>query len=86
VRLIGRTNAAERAPTVAFTVNGQRASTSRSASAAANLGVGAGNFYAYRLVKALGVDPDEGVVRTSFVHYTSRDDITRLISALDTVA
>ena len=54
--------------------------------AAANLGVGAGNFYAYRLVKALGVDPDEGVVRTSFVHYTSRDDITRLISALDTVA
>jgi len=86
VRLIGRTSAAERAPTVAFTVNGQRAIDVAKRLAAANLGVGAGNFYAYRLVKALGIDPDEGVVRTSFVHYTSRDDIARLIDALETFA
>jgi selenocysteine lyase/cysteine desulfurase len=46
------------------------------------IGVGHGNFYAYRLLQALGIDPSEGVVRASFVHYTSRDDVDRLIAGL----
>jgi selenocysteine lyase/cysteine desulfurase len=50
-----------------------------------NLGVGAGNFYAYRLVKALDIEPSEGVVRVSFVHYTSQRDIERLIEELDAI-
>jgi selenocysteine lyase/cysteine desulfurase len=47
------------------------------------LGVGVGNFYAYRLVKALGIDTDDGAVRASFVHYTSEAEVSRLIEALD---
>ena len=85
IRLIGRTRASERAPTVAFTVEGQRPLDVARRLAERNLGVGAGNFYAYRLVKALGIDPDEGVVRVSFVHYTSARDIDRLLEALDTI-
>jgi cysteine desulfurase family protein (TIGR01976 family) len=85
IRLIGRTRADERAPTVAFTVAGQRPIDAARRLAERNLGVGAGNFYAYRLVKALGVDPDEGVLRASFVHYTSRRDIERLIEELDAI-
>jgi len=82
VRLIGRTRAADRAPTVAFTVKGQSSAAIASALAAAGFGVGVGNFYAYRLVKALGIDPDDGAVRVSFVHYTSKDEIDRLLQEL----
>jgi len=33
----------------------------------------------------MGVDPSRGVLRMSFVHYTSEDDIERLIQALDRI-
>ena len=78
IRLIGRTRAAERAPTVAFTVEGMSSSDVASRLAEAKLGVGVGNFYAYRLIKALGIDPEDGAVRVSFVHYTSKDEVDRL--------
>ena len=45
----------------------------------------AGHFYAWRVLDGLGVDPERGVVRLSFVHYTSADDIDRAIMALDEV-
>ena len=51
--------------------------------AAAKIGVGVGNFYAYRIFKALGIDAEDGAVRLSFVHYTSRDEVNRLIRELD---
>lgn len=82
VRLLGRVRAAERAPTVAFTVNGHSSSELASKLAASKLGVGVGNFYAYRLVKSLGIDTDDGAVRASFVHYTSRDEVERLVQAI----
>ena len=34
-------------------------------------------------MQALGIDPAHGVLRLSFVHYTSREEIDRLIAALD---
>ena len=46
---------------------------------------GGGDFYAPRPLRALGVDPEHGVLRLSFVHYTSAEDIDRLIEALDRV-
>ncbi len=82
VRLIGRTRAAERAPTVAFCVPGRSSADIASRLAEAKLGVGVGNFYAYRLVKALGIDTDDGVVRISFVHNTSKAEVERMIQAL----
>lgn len=83
VRLIGRKNAAERAPTVAFSVDGQRSQDIAAHLADRGLGVGAGDFYAYRLVKALGYDMNDGVVRASFVHYMSLSEVERLIETLD---
>jgi selenocysteine lyase/cysteine desulfurase len=49
------------------------------------IGIGAGHFYAYRLMEALGIEPDVGVVRVSLVHYTSAEDVDRLLNALDEV-
>ncbi len=86
VRMIGRVHAAERAPTVAFTVDGHRPRELASRLSDFGLGVGAGHFYAYRLMEALGIHPDDGVLRASFVHYTSPQEVTRLIMALDTLA
>lgn len=40
------------------------------------------NFYAWRCLKALGIDTEDGIVRASMVHYNSEDDVNRLISAL----
>ena len=83
VRLIGKSVAATRAPTVSFTVNGYRSSELASRLSRFDLGVGVGHFYAYRLIEALGIDLTEGALRASFVHYTTKDEVTRLINALD---
>ncbi|MBM4219277.1 MAG: aminotransferase class V-fold PLP-dependent enzyme [Gammaproteobacteria bacterium] len=83
VRLIGRTRAAERAPTVSITIDGRRPADIGAALARERIGVGVGNFYAYRVLQALGIDPDDGAVRLSFVHYTSKDEVDRLIRELD---
>jgi len=84
VRLIGKAHTQNRAPTVSFTVDGREPATIAAHLAAQNIGVGTGHCYAYRLIEALGIPLDQGVVRTSFVHYTSAEEITRLIESLKT--
>ena len=44
---------------------------------------GGGHFYAYRLLEAVGIAPSHGVLRLSFVHYTTPEEIDQLIAALD---
>ena len=44
---------------------------------------GGGNFYAVRCLRAMGCDPEEGVVRLSFVHYTSDAEVEQLMKGLD---
>jgi len=41
-----------------------------------------GHMYAYRLCEAAGLDPDDGVVRISLVHYNTLEEIDRLIGVL----
>ena len=43
------------------------------------------NFYAWRCLRALGIDTDDGVVRTSMVHYNTEDDVNKLINALEKI-
>lgn len=86
IRLIGRRKATERAPTIGFTVDGQDSFELASRlSKEFKLGLGVGDFYAVRLLEALGISPKDGALRASFVHYTSEDEVNRLISALDEV-
>jgi len=83
IRMIGQDHAAMRAPTVAFSVEGQSSLELAARLSEYRLGVGAGHFYAYRLVETLGYDTDDGVLRASFVHYTTPEEIEQLINALD---
>ena len=84
VRLIGPRDAARRAPTVAIDLS-REAEPVAAALAAHGIMAGGGNFYAVRPLRAMGVDPDKGVLRLSFVHYTTVQEVDRLIAALDRV-
>lgn len=42
-----------------------------------------GHMYAYRLCEALELQPEDGVVRMSLVHYNTPEEIERLIEVLD---
>jgi len=80
-RLLGPDQASLRAPTVALAL------TRPGAEAAAQLAergimAGGGDFYAVRPLRAMGIDPDRGVLRLSFVHYTSKEEIDKLLNAL----
>ena len=44
---------------------------------------GGGDFYGVRVIRALGEDPDHGVLRLSFVHYTTKAEINQLLNDLD---
>jgi cysteine desulfurase family protein (TIGR01976 family) len=83
VRLIGKTRAVNRAPTVAFTVENRSSVQLAAQLSDSGLGVGVGHFYAYRLIEALGVDTEDGVLRASFVHYTHPDEVNHLIKTLE---
>ena len=84
VRLIGPSDATRRAPTVALALNRSALSA---ATDLADHGImaGGGDFYAVRPLQAMGVDLDQGVLRVSFTHYTSQQEIDQLLNALDAV-
>ena len=84
VRLLGPTQAEMRAPTVAVALD-RAAEPVAAALAGHGIMAGGGNFYAVRALAAQGIDPVQGVLRLSFVHYTSPEEVQRLMTALDAV-
>lgn len=50
--------------------------------AAKKIAVGSGHFYARRLVEALGIDPERGVLRISLVHYNTEEEVDRVLENL----
>ena len=82
LRLIGPRDAAQRAPTVAVDL-GRAAEPLSEELGKRGIACWAGDFYAVRPLTAMGVDLEKGVLRMSAVHYTSAEDVTRLITALD---
>ncbi len=74
-----------RASTVAFYAAGISSAKIERGLAERGIGVGSGNFYAHRCIEALGIDPNDGVVRVSMVHYNTEDEVDRLLSALDEI-
>jgi cysteine desulfurase family protein (TIGR01976 family) len=86
VRIIGRdrvTNG-ERMPTISFVVDGKPSESIVRHVDQFNIGIRFGDFYAQRLIDAIGLRQQGGVVRVSIAHYNSADEISRLIAALDT--
>ena len=87
VRIIGLASAASggRVPTVSFVVAGQPSESIVRHVDRFNIGIRFGDFYAKRLVDALGLQAQGGVVRVSIAHYNTAFEIDRLIEHLDSV-
>ena len=82
IRLLGSYEIEDRVPTVAIVTKKSNIELAKELNEL-NVSVGSGDFYAVRLLQALDVDIHEGVIRLSFVHYTSGNDVEKLISGLD---
>ncbi len=89
VHLLGPANlssghvGAHRCPTVSFDVANPAAIAD--ALVERKIMTSSGDYYAVRVLEGLGIKPDPGVVRVSWVHYTSKADVQALLSALDEV-
>lgn len=84
LRLLGPAQAEGRAPTVAL-AHARPGTDLARALAGHGIMAGGGSFYADRALTAQGIAPGHGVLRLSFVHYTARSELDRLIGALDQV-
>lgn len=76
----------ERVPTFAFTLEGH--SPREVAAELGRRGIAAwdGDYYAYELIRALGLAETGGMVRVGFVHYNTAAEIDRLAQALTGIA
>lgn len=72
-----------RLPTVSFVSRRAANRDLVDAAARAGLGIKHGHFYAYRLMEALGLEPQEGVTRVSLAHYNTAAEVSRLCAALE---
>ena len=84
LRLLGPRTAEARAPTVAVELD-RAAEPVSEALGRDGIACWAGDFYAVRPLQAMGIDLEKGVLRMSAAHYTSAEDVGRLIAALDRV-
>jgi cysteine desulfurase family protein (TIGR01976 family) len=87
VRIIGHATAndARRVPTISFVVRDVQSEAIVRHVDAHGIGIRFGDFYARRLIEALGLAVQGGVVRVSIAHYNTMSDIDRLIQHLDEV-
>ncbi|KZL68964.1 aminotransferase class-v [Colletotrichum incanum] len=87
VTVYGETEAGTecRVPTISFRVKGWGAKELVTAvEKETDFGFRWGHFYSYRLIKEiLNLDPADGIVRVSMVHYNSLDEIKSFVAALD---
>ena len=83
IKLIGKKKIENknRAPTFSFTIEGMSSEKVSESIIKQKIALRNDNFYAWRCLKALGIDTKDGVVRVSMVHYNSIDDVNKLINA-----
>ena len=74
-----------RMPTISFIVAGKHSETIVRHVDKFNIGIRFGDFYARRLIEALGLNTHGGVVRVSMAHYNTAEEINRLIGHLDEI-
>jgi cysteine desulfurase family protein (TIGR01976 family) len=85
LRLYGITDPSrigERVPTFSFTVAGHRPRAVAAHLAERAISVWDGDFYAWELIRALGLDDGGGLVRIGLVHYNTVEEVERLAEAL----
>jgi cysteine desulfurase family protein (TIGR01976 family) len=72
----------ERVPTVAFTLEGHTPLQVAEHLAARAIATWDGDYYAYELIRRLGLAESGGMLRVGLVHYNTSEEIDRLVDAL----
>jgi cysteine desulfurase family protein (TIGR01976 family) len=86
VSLYGIRTPEGRTPTFCFNLNGRPPRQVAELLAEQDIYVWDGNYYALEPMRALGVDDTGGAVRAGFLHYTTEDEVDRLLEALTDLA
>ena len=71
-----------RTPTVAFTIRGESPQQTATRLGEVGIAVWAGDYYAYELMRAVGLAESGGAVRAGIAGYTTDGDVDRLLEAL----
>jgi cysteine desulfurase family protein (TIGR01976 family) len=74
-----------RAPTISFTNKKKKSLEVSNFLVKNNIATRNDNFYAWRCLKALGIDVDDGVIRISLTHYNTSEEASKLVDLLDKV-
>lgn len=74
-----------RVPTISFVVDHTDSESIVLEAEKEQIGIRFGDFYAARLIDALGLREQNGVIRVSLVHYNTLEEVQRLIDLLDRV-
>jgi selenocysteine lyase/cysteine desulfurase len=82
IELYGIRTPEGRTPTFCFNVNGRRPREVAELLAEQDIYVWDGNYYALEPMRALGIDDTGGAVRAGFLHYTTEEEVDRLLEAL----
>jgi cysteine desulfurase family protein (TIGR01976 family) len=82
VELYGIRTPEGRTPTFCFNVAGRGPREVAELLGEQDLYVWDGNYYALEPMRALGIDDTGGAVRAGFLHYTTEDEVDRLLDAL----
>ncbi len=84
-RLIGKSEIKNknRAPTISFTSNFKSSESLSKFLVTNKIATRNDNFYAWRCLKNLGIDQNDGVVRISMIHYNNIKETQKLINILD---
>ena len=87
IQLLGQDRAVpgRRVPTIAFYSDSISSVQIERGLSERGIAVGSGNFYARRCIEALGIDPNDGVVRVSMIHYNTEGEVDQLLGALDEI-
>jgi cysteine desulfurase family protein (TIGR01976 family) len=84
--IVDQDRLAERVPTFAFTLAGRTPREVATELGRLGIAVWDGDYYAYELIRALGLAESGGMVRVGFVHYNTAAEIDRLVTALHEIS
>ena len=84
-RIVGRRPSSDGrlAPVIAFHVPGRKSADIAAKLNEHRIAIGHSDYWAARLIKALGLTAEDGVVRIGLAHYNDDNDVERLLTALE---
>jgi cysteine desulfurase family protein (TIGR01976 family) len=75
-----------RVPTLCFNISNLPPDVVVSRLVDRNMGLRDGHMYSPRLMKRLGLSPEQGAIRASLVHYNTGEEVSKFLSALEAIS